>query len=313
MSEGQSPGVGGVARRLRDRVKSALASSGDAGRAPAPRRESAPADTSAAPAPAAGKQGLLGKLAADRQEAQAAQEQLDKLTAERDELREQRLQIQQELGSREGKSVMPRLKVEKTNNGPTFIANQRMLQRIYARSESPAGLDGLDGLFADPAETARYARSHGVPVLEDPSTAEADVIVHAFKNVVGLVEVRSGDSVRHFEEDGTDPGDIRPAATYDATIGRPEGFDDVCTWSRTLSRFIPRPYVQLHWSSTPQGPRLHHVEVDPDRLPVLTPEWDEKLGGAFDAAYTRFLKQANRRGGLDNRIPGGIFTPEEHP
>ena len=38
----------------------------------------------------------------------------------------------------------------------------------------------------------------------------------------------------------------------------------------------------------------------------------QRLGLVFDGAYTRYLKQPFRRGGLANRVPGGTFTPEEH-
>ena len=57
--------------------------------------------------------------------------------------------------------------------------------------------------------------------------------------------------------------------------------------------------------------RVESVDVDPDRVPVLTSEWDRRLGSVFDGAYARFLLQPFRRGGLDNRVPGGTFTFEE--
>lgn len=312
MSEGQSRGLGGVARRLADRVKGAESPPDDsqpAHREPIPE----PAVEAPGPAPAGAKKGLLAKVAANRKDAQTAQAELDALTRERDELRQQRLEIQQALGATIGKSVMPRLRVEKTNGTPSFVVSQRMMQRIYGATDDAKGLDGINPVFAEAAETARYARSHQVPVLDDPSTAEARIIVHGFKGRTPLVEVHGPHGVRHFEgADGDDPGDIRPAADYDATIPQPEGFYDLCAWSRTLSRWIPRPYAQLHWSVTPHGPQLHHIDVDPDRIPVLTPEWDKKLGLVFDGAYARYLKQPFRRGGLANRVPGGTFTPEEN-
>ena len=317
MSEGRPRGIGGVARRLRDRVKNARLSA-DEEESPAPssvaRRERRSGDGVGA-APADGEQrGLLGRIAADRKRFVAAQTELERLTAERDELRTERLGIQQELGAMQGKKVQPRLRVEKTNGVPSFIVAQRMMQRIYARTEDArAGLDGVGAVFADPAETARYAISHGVPVVEgDDSRIEPTVIAHAFKGQVPLVEVHGPGGVRHFDGDGTDLGDIRPATTHDPGIVEPTGLGDITSWSKRLSRFVPRPYVQIHWSATAEGPRLHHIDVDPDRVPVLTPEWDEKLGLTFDGAYTRYLKQPFRSGGLANRVPGGTFTPEEH-
>ncbi len=334
MSEGQPPGIGRAARRLRDRVKSALASSDETTSAdedwPTP---SGPAPTSSATgddstrsqtaeaAEGGSKKGMLAKVADQRKQYVAAQAELDRLTEERDELRQQRLALQQQLGALQGKSVLPRLKVEKTNGVPTFVVSQRMMQRIYGRAEdAAAGLDGIGSVFADPAETARYATSHGVPSLaaeegvtpQSAGGAESTIIAHSFKGAVPLVEVHGAKGIRHFEINGTDPGDIRPAATYDAEIPEPKGLSDIGAWSKRLSRFIPRPYVQIHWTETDEGPRLHHIDVDPDRIPVLTPEWDKKLGLTFDGAYARFLKQPFRRGGLDNRVPGGTFVPEEH-
>ncbi|WP_435201170.1 hypothetical protein [Janibacter sp. GS2] len=301
MSEGRPPGIGGVARRLGLRVKSALAPSGDS------------ADTARSEPDTTGRTTRRDTAATKKSQLQAAQAQLEQLTTTRDELRQQRLAVQQVLGAEHGKSVQPRLKVEKTNGVPSFVVSQRMMQRIYGAAEDPrAGLDGIGATFADRAGTARFARSHAVPVLDESDVApEAVVVAHAFKGEVALVEVRAPQGVRHFEADGTDPGDIRPAATYDPAIAQPEGFEDICAWSKTLSRHIPRPYVQVYWSATSDGPRVHHLEVDPDRIPALTPEWDKRLGLAFDGAYSRYLKQPFRRGGLANRVPGGTFTPEE--
>lgn len=300
MSEGQPPGIAGVARRWGLRVKSALAPSSD------------PADTPRSEPDTTSRTTRGDRAATKKSSVHTAQAQLEQLTITRDELRQQRLEIQQVLGAEHGKSVQPRLKVEKTNGTPSFVVSQRMMQRIYGAAKDPrAGLDGVGATFADRADTARFARSHAVPVLDESSAAPEAVVAHAFKGDVALVEVRAPEGVRHFEADGTDPGDIRPAATYDPTIAQPEGFDDICAWSKTLSRHVPRPYVQVYWSVTSDGPRLHHLDVDPDRIPALTPEWDKRLGLAFDGAYSRYLKQPFRRGGLANRVPGGTFTPEE--
>lgn len=302
MSKGQSGGIGGVARRLGSRVKGALASARDTSTA-----KSSGSKPSQAPKGAA----LKDKVTDAQQKVKVTQAELDELTSERDRLRARRLELQQQLGPMIGKDVMPRLKVEKTNGTPSFIVGTRMMQRIFARSEDPAaGLDGLGTLFADPAETARYAASHGVPVVDDPATAEATIIAHGLKGQVPLVEVHAAGGVRHFDAEGEDPGDIRPAVTHDASIPLPDGYDDIREWTRVLTRYIPRPYAQTAWVVTSQGPRLVRIDVDPDVVPVLTPEWDKELGLVFDGAYARFIKQPFLRGGLDNRVPGGTFTPK---
>jgi hypothetical protein len=192
------------------------------------------------------------------------------------------------------------------------------MQRVHRRALDP--LAGLDGVGAEigphnPEGAARFARSLGVPVTRDlppGSTGDAmSVLVHAFKGKVGLVEVHGPSGVRHFDADGEDPGDIRPAVTYAPDLPRPEAFDDVLRHSVRLSRRIPRPYVQLAFVTRDGSAALDRIDVDPDRLPVLTPEWDERLGSVFDYAYSRFLAQPYRAGGLANRVPGGIFSYQE--
>lgn len=193
-----------------------------------------------------------------------------------------------------------------------------MMQRIHRRAENPSdGLDGAGAVFADAERTAAFARSHGVPFGNVPvgdqttSTAARQVVVHAFKGEVGLIEVREGDRVRHFDAAQADPGDIRPRVTYAPDIAAPAAFDDLCAWSATLSRHIPRPYVQVWWLGDGSTVGLDRIEVDPYRIPVLSPEWDARLGALFDVAHARMLLQPYRAGALDNRVPGGTFSPED--
>jgi len=243
---------------------------------------------------------------------------LEALTLERDRLRAERLEAQRALGAVHGEQFWPLMKVEKTNGTASFVAAQRMMQRVYRRAPDPqAGLDGVGAEIGpgNPEGAARFARSHGVPVASDlpyGSTRDAArVAVHAFKGKVGLVEVRDADGVRHFDANGEDPGDIRPAATYAPDLPRPEAFDEVVQWSARLSRHIPRPYVQITFAVVDGSAAMERIDVDPDRLPVLTPEWDQRLGSVFDYAYSRFLAQPYRAGGLANRVPGGVFSYQE--
>lgn len=306
MNDGRTAGAGGFVRRLGRTLRTTLdRRSGEA--APAPRTDRTDRKTAARER----RERLAAELAEVREAVAAADAQLEELTTERDRLREERLRVQEELGEQHGMRVMPRLKVEKTNGVPSFVVGQRMMQRIHGRAEDPrAGLDGAGSVLGERAGTVAYARSHGVPVLEqDPAPAGRSVVVHAFKGEVGLVEVRGPGGVRHLTERGEDPGDIRPAATYDPGLAAPEELEQICGWSRVLSAHVPRPYVQLVWAEDPA--RLDRIDLDPDRIPVLTPEWDRRLGSVFDGAYTRFLLQPYRGGGLANRVPGGTFSYEE--
>jgi hypothetical protein len=309
MTDARTFGAAGFARRLGSTVRKSL------GRQDQP-QEAAPADGSARPPRRARErqEQLNAELAQVRAQARAAEQELEQLTTERDRLREERLGVQQELGALHGMRVMPRLKVEKTNGDPSFVVGQRMMQRIYRRApDAVAGLDGVGAVLADPAGTARFVRSHGIPVVDQAEQSPDEdgrvVVVHAFKGEVGLVEVRGPQGARHLTADGKDPGDIRPAVPHDPGLEVPERLSDICAWSQVLSAHVPRPYVQIVWAEEP--PRVQRLEVDPDRIPVLTQEWDRRLGALFDGAYARFLLPAFRAGGLDNRVPGGTFRYEE--
>ncbi|MCA5892732.1 hypothetical protein LEP48_05110 [Isoptericola sp. NEAU-Y5] len=250
-----------------------------------------------------------------REQLDAARQEVAALDAERTALVEERRRLQRVLGEQAGKSVMSLAKVEKTNGTPSFVAGVRLLQRVHRRAANPAhGIDGAGAIFADPARTEEFVRSHGVPATVAPAAGPgtgALVVIHAFHGVVGLVELRQGDRVRHLDPAGEDPGDIRPAATYDPEFPAPASLSTLCSWSVTLSSHISRPYVQLIWVEAHDGPVLVAVDVDPERIPVLQPEWDLRLGSLFDSAHARMLLQPYRAGALANRVPGGTFRPEE--
>ncbi|MCK0118291.1 septum formation initiator family protein [Isoptericola sp. S6320L] len=243
-----------------------------------------------------------------------AQQELAALKDERTELLAERRRLQQVLAERAGRRTMPRSRVEKTTGVPSLVAGVRLFQRIHRRAPEPsAGIDGVGKEFSDPELVARFARSHGVPseVASASASEVRTVVVHAFHGTVGLVEIRQDGLSRHLDGSQQDVGDIRAAASYGVDIPVSAAIEDICGWSATLSRHIPRPYVQVLWHEGTDGPVLTCIDVDPDRVPVLTPEWDLRLGQLFDSAHARMLLQPYRVGALDNRIPGGTFLPEE--
>ncbi|WP_277209755.1 hypothetical protein [Isoptericola croceus] len=254
------------------------------------------------------------ELIETKQQVTDAREELSALDAERSELLAERRRLQQVLGERAGRRTMPRSRVEKTTGVPSFVAGARLFQRIHRRAEDPlAGLDGAGTIFSDPERTAQFARSHGVPsrVSSAPAPGSPTIVVHAFHGTVGLVEIRQDDLVRHLDNMQQDLGDIRAASNHSQEIPLIAAVAELCKWSATLSQHIPRPYVQVLWHEGVEGPVLSRIDVDPDRIPVLVPEWDLRLGQLFDSAHARMLLQPYRAGALDNRVPGGTFIPEE--
>lgn len=247
---------------------------------------------------------IRSSIARLRQDIAAADREYDDLKAERQRL--QRL-----LGEQRGRTVLPRLRVEKTSGVASFVVGARMMQRIHAKAKDPvSGIDGAGALFADAEETGRFARSHGVQNTVDLST-EATVVMHAFKGNVALIEIRNGGRVKHLTPEGEDPGDIRPEVKYDQMITVPEWIEEAVVASSTLSTYISRPYVQVGWRVSGAEMVLTGVDVAPERIPVLNDDWDVRLGTAFERGQARVLMQPFRAGALENRIPGGVFEETE--
>lgn len=295
----------GIVTRIGRRVRRAVQGADPAPAAPPPNH------SASTPEVAGVRPGSAQELRGLREEVTRARADLRAANEERTALKAERLALQQRLGEQHGKRVLPRLKVEKTNGVASFVVGARMMQRVHARAEDPqAGLDGAGTVFADAARTEAFARSHGVtcPVRFE---AEPDVIVHAFKGDVPLVELREGGRVRHVTPEGTDPGDVRPGVRYSTEIAVPGSLEDLLAASETLSAHLPRPYVQIGWNVGSGTPVLTGVDASPDRVPVFDAEWDARLGKAFDAAHARMLMQPHRVGALANRAPDGIFRYEE--
>jgi uncharacterized small protein (DUF1192 family) len=244
----------------------------------------------------------------------AAQAELAALDARKAELLEQRRALQRVLGERVGRDSQPLNKVEKTNGVPSFVHGVRLFQRIHRLADDPAaGHDGAGAVFASSERTERFVHSHGVPLSTGPDLGPEDrvVIAHAFHGNVGLVEVATAGAARHVDGDGADLGEVRPAVPHDGSIGLPASLAELSTWAATLSDHISRPYVQVVWRQDGDRLVLDRIDVDPDRIPVLTEEEDVRLGRLFDTGHARMLKQPYLAGALDNRVPGGTFDPDE--
>ncbi|WP_157612508.1 hypothetical protein [Ruania albidiflava] len=256
--------------------------------------------------------GSIEELRALRAQIAQVQAELAAADQERESLKAERLHLQEILGAQHGKRVLPRLKVEKTNGVASLVAGARMMQRVHGKADDPvAGIDGAGALFADAERTTAFLRSHGVRSEVDPA-AVPTVVVHAFKGRTPLLELWAEGQVRHLTPGGEDPGDIRPGVRYDPEIPAPARLRRLVRASRTLSTYVPRPYVQIRWCEKRDGtPVLVGIDVNPQRIPVLTPEWDERLGKAFDSGHARMLMQPYKVGALDNRVPGGTFSYEE--
>lgn len=302
----------GLAARIRRRVRRAVQTSPAPGAVPDTATSAGTTPSEPTTEADAVRPGSIEELRAIR--AQIAQVETDLAAAdqERESLKAQRLHLQEVLGAQHGKRVLPRLKVEKTNGVASLVAGARMMQRIHDKADDPAaGIDGAGAVFTDAEGTTAFLRSHAVQLPVDLD-AQPTVVVHAFKGRTPLLELRAGDQVRHLTPAGKDPGDIRPGSRYDPQISPPAQLRQMVGASQTLSAHISRPYVQIGWREDADGtPVLTGIDVAPQRVPVLTPEWDQRLGKAFDSGHARMLLQPYQAGALDNRVPGGTFRYEE--
>jgi uncharacterized small protein (DUF1192 family) len=244
----------------------------------------------------------------------AAQAELATLDAQKADLLEQRRALQRVLGERVGRDSQPLSKVEKTNGVPSFVHGARLMQRIHRLADDPvSGHDGAGAVFASSERTEEFVRSHGVPLTTGADLGPEDrvVIAHAFHGTVGLVEVATAGAARHVDGDGADLGEVRPGIPHDGSIALPASLADLTAWAATLSDHVSRPYVQVVWRQDGDHLVLDRLDVDPDRVPVLTEEEDVRLGRLFDTGHARMLKQPYLVGALDNRVPGGTFDPDE--
>lgn len=273
-------------------------------------RSSPNAEGKTGPASAASSRNA-GTSESQRAQITQLRSELAAVDREREELKAQRLHLQEVLGAQHGKRVLPRLKVEKTNGVPSLVVGARMMQRVHAKADDPlVGLDGAGSIFGDREQTEAFMRSHGVQLSLD-FAGEPTAVVHAFKGKTPLIELRREGRVKHVTPRGDDLGDIRAGAEYDPEIVAPDWLGVAVRATSTLSTHISRPYVQFGWRESDEGPLLAQVDVSPERVPVLSDEWDQRLGKAFDRAHARMLMQPYRIGALDNRVPGGTFSYEE--
>lgn len=248
------------------------------------------------------------ELARLKSERTALKERRQALKDEKSRLLAQRKELLTKFGERHGRKYRKLANFERHQDVPSFVVGQRMMQRIHRHAADPAaGIDGAGALFADRGATRDFLDSHGLTYAPD-AAGDLSIVVHAFHGEVGLVEVRNGEFVRHVQADGSDPGDIRSAFGYDRSLPVPERLEAIVASAVTLSAHVSRPYAQIQFTVDAE---IVAVDVDPDRVPVLTDEWDERLGLMFDRSYARTMLQPLRAGALSNRVPGGVFEPED--
>ena len=142
----------------------------------------------------------------------------------------------------------------------------------------------------------------------DPGAVPDDVKVFCFYGEPVYLEVRRGTQGRAsavtpgtwcFARDGTELHDVRPLMQPgDEGTGRPEDLEAVLEAAARLSAAIRRPLERLDFFETDGGVVFGEVTPNPGHIPMLVPEWDRRLGEAYERAYARLLRDLAAEGAL---------------
>ena len=140
-----------------------------------------------------------------------------------------------------------------------------------------------------------------------PGEMPHDIKVFCFYGEAAFIEVRTGDwsrareteqRLRTFLPDGTELTNVRALITAGTDVTAPEDFESIVRASETLSRAIRRPIQRIDFYETDRGIVFGEITQNPGRPPSLVPEWDEKLGEAYENAYARLLADLADEGAL---------------
>ena len=142
----------------------------------------------------------------------------------------------------------------------------------------------------------------------DAGTVPDDIKVFCFYGEPVYLEARRGDQsraaaitprARSFSADGTELPDVRPLMDPgDGVVRRPEDLEGVVAAAARLSAAIRRPLERLDFFETEQGVVFGEVTLSPGHVPMLVPEWDRRLGEAYEQAYARLLHDLAAEGAL---------------
>lgn len=132
-----------------------------------------------------------------------------------------------------------------------------------------------------------------------------DVKVFCFYGEAAYLEVRTADwsrakhrepLARSFLPDGTEVTGIRPLMTGSKKLKKPKNLDEIIRTCEKLSQSIRRPLQRIDVYTTSEGVIFGEVTQNPGHSPAFLPEWDERLGSAYERAYGRLLNDLASEG-----------------
>ena len=142
----------------------------------------------------------------------------------------------------------------------------------------------------------------------EPGSVPDDIKVFCFYGEPVYLEVRRGDQsragditqrVRAFAIDGTELHHVRALMDAgDGEVTAPTDFAALADACARLSAGIRRPLERLDFYETDEGLVFGEMTQNPGRPPALVPEWDRRMGEAYEAAYARLLADLAAEGAL---------------
>jgi hypothetical protein len=166
-----------------------------------------------------------------------------------------------------------------------------------------------------------FAEEFLVSRTGDADAVPSDVKVFCFYGEAVYVEVRRGDQsrakevtsrARSYTAEGAELVNVR--ALIDPGEGDIDALDDlrgVVEAAARLSAAIRRPLERLDFFETDRGLVFGEVTQNPGHLPALVPEWDRRLGEAYERAYARLLRDLAAEDAL--HVDFGIAAPDAPP
>ena len=170
---------------------------------------------------------------------------------------------------------------------------ERVLEQLWAKHEG---------------RSSYFAEEFLVGASGEPGSVPDDIKVFCFYGEPLYLEVRRGDQsrasaitqrVRAFAIDGTELVHVRALMDPgDGDVTVPTDFDAVADACARLSRGIRRPLERLDFFDTDRGLVFGELTQNPGRPPALVPEWDRRMGEAYEAGYARLLADLAAEGAL---------------
>lgn len=220
------------------------------------------------------------------------------LEDEIENLKTERRRYQQKIAVRYGRSRISRERIERLQGEPSLYVGQmtfaRALQASFHRRKEE---DNAARLSSDKEYLRQFLLSHDVkitrPISKNTSRVK-NITVHAFKGVSGLMEVRFPRKILHL-----DPQYSGKEMLAECEISNV--LTHLIMEANKISGHIPRPYVQVYWKIEASSISLSSLQVTPTELPILSDEWNVKLGQHFEDGYARLLRKAYINGTLANK------------